>query len=87
MFLVLEMNWTGQVHAPCNSATTQVVARAFPNQRVRLIAERDHIDELKKDPCLARFLTLNFGLFPLTTGYEAARTLFPFVGWLVNFAS
>lgn len=50
MILVFETNWTGTVHAPGNSATVQVIARAFPGQTVRVHAAADHLAELGRDP-------------------------------------
>ena len=64
MFLIIEMNWTGGIHAPGNSATTQVVARAFPDQRVRVIAEASHIAELTSDPFLSELPNVEFRAIP-----------------------
>ncbi len=53
MILVFETNWTGTIHAPGNSATLQVIARAFPGQAVRVHAAADHLAELHRDPAFA----------------------------------
>ncbi len=52
MILVVEMTWTGTVHAPGNSATIQAVASAFPGQAVRVLADATHLDELRRDAAL-----------------------------------
>ena len=49
MILVFEMTWTGLIHAPGNSATVQVIARAFPEQRIRMHAEAEHLAALRAD--------------------------------------
>jgi glycosyltransferase involved in cell wall biosynthesis len=48
------------MHSPGNSATTQVVAHAFPDQRVRVLAETSHISELKSDPFLSKLPNIEF---------------------------
>jgi len=52
MILVFEMTWTGLIHAPGNSATVQVIARAFPEQRIRMHAEAEHLAALRADTAL-----------------------------------
>ncbi len=52
MILVFEPSWTGTTHAPGNSATVQIVARAFPDQQVRLHAEESHLAEMRRDEAL-----------------------------------
>jgi glycosyltransferase involved in cell wall biosynthesis len=52
MILVFETNWTGTTHAPGNSATVQAIARAWPEQDVRLHADPTHLAELRRDPML-----------------------------------
>lgn len=52
MILVFEPTWTGTTHAPGNSATVQIVARAFPDQPVRLHAEESHLAEMRRDAAL-----------------------------------
>ena len=52
MILVFEMCWTGPIHAPGNSATLQIVARAWPEQEVRFHADPTHLEELRHDPAL-----------------------------------
>jgi hypothetical protein len=52
MILVFEMLWTGTQHAVGNSATIQAIARAFPDQPVRVFADQTHLTELRADPDL-----------------------------------
>ena len=60
MILVCEMTWTGTIHAPGNSATIQVIARAFPGQAVRVLADASHIAELRRDPALTGLANVHF---------------------------
>jgi len=60
VILVFEMTWTGHIHAPGNSATLQIVARAFPEQRVRVHAEAAHLAELQRDAELSALLNMEF---------------------------
>ena len=60
MILVVEMTWTGTVHAPGNSATIQVVAAAFPGQAVRVLADASHLAELRRDPALVAHANVDF---------------------------
>jgi hypothetical protein len=53
MILIYEPMWMGTYHAPGNSVTIQTVARAFPEQRIRVLAEATHLAELRADPALA----------------------------------
>ena len=52
MILIFEPSWTGTTHAPGNSATVQIAARAFPGQQVRLHAEESHLAEMRRDAAL-----------------------------------
>ncbi len=63
MILVFEMIWTGTAHAPGNSSTIQVIARAFPDQQVRVFADPSHLDELGRDRALTGLA--NVGLHPI----------------------
>jgi hypothetical protein len=49
MILVFEMLWTGTQHAVGNSATIQALARAYPDQVVRVFADPTHLTELRND--------------------------------------
>ena len=60
MILVFEMTWTGSIHAPGNSATIQIVARAWPGQRVLVHAEATHLRELQGDAALAALPNVGF---------------------------
>jgi glycosyltransferase involved in cell wall biosynthesis len=54
------MTWTGGIHAPGNSATIQVIARAFPGQQVRVLADASHLAELRRDPALVGLANTDF---------------------------
>ena len=43
MIVVYEPTWTGTDHAPGNSATVQVLAHAFPAERIRVLADPPHL--------------------------------------------
>lgn len=60
MILVFELSWTGTTHAPGNAATTQIVARAFPGQEVRIHADPSHIAELRRDAALTSLPNVTF---------------------------
>ena len=47
MILILEMTWRGRAHVPGNAATIETIARAFPGERLRVFAERTHLDGLR----------------------------------------
>ncbi len=53
MILVFEMVWTGTHHAPGNSVTIQTVARAAPEQDIRVFADASHLAELARDGALS----------------------------------
>lgn len=53
MILAYEACWTGVAHAATNSGILQAVARAFPAETIRVIAEPTHLAELRKDTLLA----------------------------------
>lgn len=50
MILIFETTWTGSIHAPGNSATAQIIAKAWPEQMVRFHADPSHLAELARDP-------------------------------------
>ncbi|MEJ0018583.1 MAG: hypothetical protein WDN25_18890 [Acetobacteraceae bacterium] len=60
MILIFEMTWTGVVHAPGNSATIHIIARAWPEQIVRVHAEVTHLTELRRDAVLAALPNVEF---------------------------
>jgi glycosyltransferase involved in cell wall biosynthesis len=60
VILVCEMTWTGAIHAPGNSATIQVIARAFSGQEVRVLADTSHLAELRGDPALTGLANVHF---------------------------
>jgi hypothetical protein len=53
MILAYEACWTGVGHAATNSGLLQTVARAFPGQPIRVLADPSHLDELRRDKLLA----------------------------------
>ena len=71
MIIVYEPTWTGTTHAPGNSATIQVLARAYPEQHVRVLADPAHLVELQADPALTGLANISFAptsLSPLFPG-------------------
>ena len=71
MILIAELTWTGTIHAPGNSATVQTVARAFPEQAIRVCADPSHLAELRRDPALTAHSNVDFrpaALSPLHRG-------------------
>jgi glycosyltransferase involved in cell wall biosynthesis len=60
MILAYEMTWTGAAHAPGNSATLQTIARALPDQQIRVFADPSHLSELNADPALAVHSKISF---------------------------
>jgi glycosyltransferase involved in cell wall biosynthesis len=60
MILVFELSWKGTTHAPGNAATTQIVARAFPGQEVRIHADPSHVEQLRRDSALTALPNVTF---------------------------
>lgn len=60
MILVVELMDEGTGHAPGNSAWTQVIAAAAPDQPVRVVASPLHLAALQADPHLAAFANVSF---------------------------
>ncbi len=60
MILIFEMTWTGTQHAPGNSATIQTIARAAPEQAIRIHADASHLAELGKDTALTGLPQVSF---------------------------
>ena len=82
MILVCEPFWTGTQHAPGNSGTIQTIARAFPQEQVRVFAEATHLRELQSDAALTAHANVSFSTIavsPLFPGrpqiVSARRTL------------
>ncbi len=48
MIICVEMTWRWFTHTPGNAATIETVARAFPGEPVRVLAEADHLGELRR---------------------------------------
>jgi len=70
MILVFEPSWTGTTHAPGNSATAQIVARAFPGQEIRLHAEASHLAELERDAALMALPNLKLVPVAISSRYQ-----------------
>lgn len=81
MIIVYEPTWTGTDHAPGNSATVQVLAHAFPAERIRILADPPHLVELRRDAALTGLGRVEFvdaplsPLFPFRPQIVAARRL------------
>lgn len=65
MIIILELMDEGVAHAPGNSQWTQVIARAAPAQRVRLLAPRVHLEALRGDANLIAQPNVELGEIPL----------------------
>lgn len=70
MILAYEPCWPGTVHVPVNSAILQILARAFPEQEIRVHAEPAHLQELRRDPFLATRSGLSFTPAKLSPHYR-----------------
>ena len=70
MILVYEPVWYGSHHAPGNSVTIQTIARAFPDQMVRVLAEAGHLRELQADPSLTAYANVSFHPAPLSPWFQ-----------------
>jgi len=79
MIIVCELFWTGTQHAPGNSVTIQTIARAFPDQQVRVFADPPHLREIQADKALTAYANVAFSpaiissLFPGKTHIVSAR--------------
>jgi hypothetical protein len=69
MILIFEMVCIATGHAATNSATIQTIARAFPNQSVRVFAHDSHLHELQGDPILVRQPNVSFQPIPISPHY------------------
>jgi hypothetical protein len=69
MILVCELFWTGTQHAPGNSATIQTIARAFPEQQVRVFADATHLRELRADAALTAYSNVDFSVVRVSSVY------------------
>lgn len=47
--VAIEPTWTGNFHAASNASTLQIVAKAFPETPIRVLAEASHLDALAID--------------------------------------
>jgi hypothetical protein len=78
MILVFEMLWVGTQHAVGNSATIQAIARAYPDQRVRVFADPTHLVELRNDSELTANDNVGFAPIALYPGHRGKTHL---VSW------
>ncbi|HET8995637.1 MAG TPA: hypothetical protein VFN42_03130 [Acetobacteraceae bacterium] len=70
MILAYEACWPGTVHVTVNSAILQIMARAFPTQSIRVLADPSHLRELQRDPFLASSPALSFAPAGLSRHYR-----------------
>lgn len=47
VILIFEMTWRARAHVPGNAATIDTIARAFPEQEIRVFAEAEHLSGLR----------------------------------------
>jgi hypothetical protein len=69
MILIFEMVWPGTGHAVTNSATIQTIARAFPEQTVRVFAESTHLRELQSDTVLVKQANVSLHAIPISSHF------------------
>jgi hypothetical protein len=69
MILIFEMFWPGTGHAVTNSAAIQTIARAFPEQAVRVFAETSHLHELQSDGVLRNQTNVSMRTIPISSHY------------------
>ncbi|MBN8909767.1 MAG: hypothetical protein J0H99_24935, partial [Rhodospirillales bacterium] len=78
MILIFEMTWTGTVHAPVNCGVIQFVARAWPEQQVRVHADPTHLTELQRDPALAALPNIAFMPIEVSQRYRGRTHMVSF---------
>lgn len=78
MILAFEITWSGGAHAPGNSATLQTVARAFPEEEIRVFAEETHLRELGRDAALTALPRLSFHPIELSPHYRGKTHIVSF---------
>lgn len=69
MILVFEMICVATGHAATNSALIQTICAGFPDQPVRVFADRSHIHELRSDPILLRQTNVSYQAVPISPHY------------------
>ncbi|MCW8085832.1 glycosyltransferase family protein [Sabulicella glaciei] len=67
MIIIVEPSWKGHFHAPGNTSTVKVIARAFPNEEVCFFAEETHLAEVRQDAGLQALPNLRFDTLALPT--------------------
>jgi hypothetical protein len=60
MILAFDVISTGTHHVPFNTSMLQILARALPNQRIRMHGDDSHLAELRNDPLLAEDHRIEF---------------------------
>lgn len=70
MILILELMDEAVTHAPGNSQWAQVIARALPEQEVRLCAPPVHLEALREDANLCALPNVAFREIPLPAPYR-----------------
>jgi glycosyltransferase involved in cell wall biosynthesis len=78
MILIFEMTWTGTVHAPVNCGVIQFVARAWPEQHVRVHADPTHLAELQRDPALTALPNIAFVPIEVSQRYRGRTHMVSF---------
>jgi hypothetical protein len=69
MILIFELVCIATGHVATNSGTIQSIARAFPDQSVRVFAHESHLTELQGDAALIRQPNISFQPVPLSPHY------------------
>jgi hypothetical protein len=76
MILLFEMTNSGSGHAPGNSHLVQIMARAAPNQVIRVHADATHCHELRQDQHLAALANVEFHPVGLPSEARGAVNVF-----------
>jgi glycosyltransferase involved in cell wall biosynthesis len=87
VIIAYEPSWAGTVHAPANSAALQIVARAFPDQPIRMLADPSHLEELRRDASLAACRTVSFAPAPLSRHFRSRTGIVSFRRFLRELAT
>lgn len=87
MILVFEMTWTGTQHAPGNSVTIQTIARAVPEQDIRVFADPSHLAELARDSAFAQLRQVALRPIAISPHYQFKTHIVSFRRFLREFAT
>lgn len=70
MILILDLTNSGTAHVPLNRGLAHAAALAFPQSRVRMHAEPEHLAALRDDPAMRGLPNLDFAPIMLSPHYR-----------------